>query len=624
MSFDNSRNTSFPRSMNSTDSPHKFHIPVMGTSYTIDTPIRIAHFGVNSVVSLIDHRLIEMMREVHSETRGLKFEPIDEREDDAKARRITAYLNLIKDIVHENTETLRNESFDPSSSLSKWFELLPETSELKAKYRRMRELGDAAPAELCNELRAAVRSGAIDVNIMTKVDSVTYDAHGVPLPVEYNDAHASLRGFANSRVNSSLVLSAGLNPRLYSYIAHFDDFFFNEQGVLNKKIILKVSDYRSALIQGKFLAKKGLWISEFRVESGLNCGGHAFATDGYLLGPIMQEFHDKRYELREELFSVMSAALTTMGKPVPTELPSQRLTVQGGVGTTQEQQFLIDQYGVDSVGWGTPFLLCPEAVCIDDDTIEMLCAAKENDLYLSGISPLGVPFNSVRGNTAQKEVEMRVLAGKPGAACIKKHLVSNQEYGNKPMCTASIRYQRTKLDELKSGELPIDDREMKIETLQEKTCLCVGLANAAYTVFKRDLYKNAHGIAVCPGPNMAYYNRKVTFREMVDHIYGRINIIERSDRPHMFVKELGLYIEYLKKTIRNLGEEPSAQAIKGAEAFRQHLEEGIEYYRQLFHSSDLCRSFFGSDACSAIAAKFEEGLHQLRELSISAQQAQLV
>ena len=44
-----------------------------------------------------------------------------------------------------------------------------------------------------------------------------------------------------------------------------------------------MSDFRSALIQGKFLAKKGLEVAEFRIESGLNCGGHAFATDGHLM-----------------------------------------------------------------------------------------------------------------------------------------------------------------------------------------------------------------------------------------------------------------------------------------------------------------------------------------------------
>jgi len=66
---------------------------------------------------------------------------------------------------------------------------------------------------------------------------------------------------------------------------------------LKKKIILKVSDFRSAIIQGNFFAKKGLWVSEYRIESGLNCGGHAFATDGFLLGPILEEFKQKRNNL---------------------------------------------------------------------------------------------------------------------------------------------------------------------------------------------------------------------------------------------------------------------------------------------------------------------------------------
>ena len=51
------------------------------------------------------------------------------------------------------------------------------------------------------------------------------------------------------------------------------------------------------MIQGNFLAKKGLWVSEYRIESGLNCGGHAFATDGFLLGPILEEFHQKKEQL---------------------------------------------------------------------------------------------------------------------------------------------------------------------------------------------------------------------------------------------------------------------------------------------------------------------------------------
>ena len=128
---------------------------------------------------------------------------------------------------------------------------------------------------------------------MTKLDKDNFK-NKEKLPVEYNDAHAALRGYANSKLESSIVLSAGMNPRLYSYFEQFDDFFPDMKGKYQKKVILKVSDYRSAMIQGKFLAKKGIWVSEYRIESGLNCGGHAFANDGNLMGPILEEFKNNR------------------------------------------------------------------------------------------------------------------------------------------------------------------------------------------------------------------------------------------------------------------------------------------------------------------------------------------
>ena len=42
--------------------PHQFHIPVMGTGFTIDTPVKVARFGINSVVSLGDDDMIERVR----------------------------------------------------------------------------------------------------------------------------------------------------------------------------------------------------------------------------------------------------------------------------------------------------------------------------------------------------------------------------------------------------------------------------------------------------------------------------------------------------------------------------------------------------------------------------------
>src|SRR5690606_35514426 len=98
---------------------------------------------------------------------------------------------------------------------------------------------------------------------------------------------------------------------------------------------------RSALIQGKFLAKKGIWVSEFRIESGLNCGGHAFATEGLLLGPILEEFKAKRNELLEELFLLCNQGLQAKGKPTFNEKPPMKITAQGGLGTYEENRFLL-------------------------------------------------------------------------------------------------------------------------------------------------------------------------------------------------------------------------------------------------------------------------------------------
>ena len=75
------------------------------------------------------------------------------------------------------------------------------------------------------------------------------------------------------------------------------------------------------------------------------------------------------------------------------------VTAQGGVGTSNEHNFLLDNYKVDMVGWGTPFLLVPEAVNIDSGSFKILSEATDQELYLSDTSPIGVPFNSVKGNT---------------------------------------------------------------------------------------------------------------------------------------------------------------------------------------------------------------------------------
>ncbi|HLF32637.1 MAG TPA: hypothetical protein VI583_00275, partial [Cyclobacteriaceae bacterium] len=358
--------------MHSNNTTHTFHIPVMGTGYTIDTPVKVAHYGIDSVISIVDHMLIDRFREFHSLKFKGSYNVIPDDDPDYRAMVITSYLNLVNEIVADKFERLKNSPFEPGSEITRYFELLPEYSTLKQDYYRMLDLNGPDLKSEQDSLRMLIKPGAVDVNIMTKIDKVNYSTNNEPLPVEYNDAHASLRGFAKSNLHSSVVLSAGMNPRLYSYMASFDDFYPDESGFQKKKIILKVSDYRSAMIQGKFLAKKGLWISEYRIESGLNCGGHAFATDGFLLGPILGEFKVNREQLLRSLFDIYSAALKSINRHVPTAVPVTRITVQGGVGTSTEHEFLREFYEVDSVGWGSPFLLVPEVTNVDKDTLKLL------------------------------------------------------------------------------------------------------------------------------------------------------------------------------------------------------------------------------------------------------------
>lgn len=555
----------------------------MGIGYTIDTPVKVAHFGISSVISLGDDGLIERMRAFYCKQLSLPYTEIDNDTEDYRAKRITAYLNLIDQIVQQNFNALKKESFTPESNLTKYFEILPDSSPLRKDYLEMLKETDASKkAALQEELKNDMEAGSIDVNIMTKLDKDNYTKKGEKMPIEYNDAHAAARGFAHSTLNSGLVLSAGLSPRLYSYLSKFDCFFPDENGNLDKKIILKVSDYRSSLIQGKFLAKKGLWVSEYRVESGLNCGGHAFATNGFLMGPILDEFKNNREALIKEVHTILNDSLKQQERPTTKQPLKLLVTAQGGVGTAKEHNFLLTKYDLDSIGWGTPFLLVPEAVNVDKDTFEKLSTATEDDLYLSDISPIGVPFNSLRGNTKDIEKEEKIAAGKPGSACPSQYLkLYNTEFTDRPICVASRQYQKLKIEELNKKNLPEAQYQKAYDKITVKSCICAGLVMTPY--IEHDMLKSSDGkgISVCPGPNMAYFSKKSTIAEMVSHIYGRINLLNDTYRPNLFVKELSMYVDYLKREINESIDAINEKKQKYFEEFKDNLISGIEYYKEI-------------------------------------------
>ena len=566
---------------------HTFHIPVMGLAYTIDSPIKVAKYGISSVVSITDDELIEKMRAFYSQKFSLPYLEITSKSHDCRAERIKSYLNLVDGIVKYKFENFKIELSENKVSLENFIRMLPNKSDLKNGLQKLIDEGNAAKETIKKYLSEAMSPGEIDVNIMTKVDKDNFIKHE-QLPIEFNDAHAALRGFAKSDLSSSVVLSAGMNPRLYSYFENFSAFFPDINLELKKKIILKVSDFRSALIQGNFLAKKGLWVSEYRIESGLNCGGHAFATDGLLLGPILEEFKSKKNQLIQSAHELLTKALELKNKPIPTEPLSLKITAQGGVGTSEEHLFLLDHYEMDSIGWGSPFLLVPEATSVDIETRNLLANAKEDDFYLSAISPLGIPFNTVKGTSNEKWKQKRIHENKAGSSCPKRLLALSKEYENEGLCMASKKYQDIKLTELEStkNDMSIVEFKKQKETITEKTCLCVGLANSAYMENDIEIKGQQQGIVICPGPNLAYFDKVVSLTEMVQHIYGNANLISHKNRPNMFVKELKMYVDYLKNELANCSETITSAQIKKWQTFKNNVSVGIDYYENLFLNSN--------------------------------------
>lgn len=554
---------------------HTFHIPVMGTGFTIDTPLRVAKFGISSVISLVDDVLIEQMRKFHSEKSNEPYEAVTDKDKNPRACRITRYLNLLGKLVQRQIENLKSSPFSPGSDIIRYFELLPDIAPRRL-YQKMLSISDSIEKKKIQEhLRSLIEPGSIDVNIMTKLDKEKYIGHQKQAP-EYADAMSAVRGFAESNLHSSIVFSAGMNQRLYTYLTRFQDFFPDSNGELKKKVVLKVSDFRSAEVQGKFLAKRGIWVSEYRIESGLNCGGHAFPAAGYLLGPILEQFKDRKHELIERLFPIYQKALTAADRVVLDNPPPVKLTVQGGICSHAENELMLEYYNMDATGWGSPFLLVPEAVNVDESHLAKLIAAEEKDVYLSDSSPLNVPFWNLRNCDSENARRRRIHDGAPGSPCPKGFGVTNTEFTDVPICLASRAYQKRKLKNLNEDAYTQEQLPVVLAHVLSKSCICHDLGGGVK--IKNDIELNATP-ALCCGPNVVHFSKVATLEEMTGHIYGRGNLITNPDRQHMFIQELVIYIDFLRKEIEMFSLKLSFRKQKYLDEFKQNLVDGIEYYR---------------------------------------------
>lgn len=569
--------------METTASGHTFHVPVMGTGFTIDSPLRIGKFGISTVVSLVDDNLIEKVRREYAKKWDMPYERIRSKSGLDRARRITAYFNLIADILERQIATIRALPFEPGNDKAKYFELLPHGSPLKQDYEAHFAIRDSGEREASmRRLNDAILPGRVGCNIMTKADAAREFGNAPKVEGDLTDAKSALKGFAEAKGEGDVILSAGVNPTLFGFIENFPAFYADENGKSQKRIILKVSDLRSSLIQGKLLAKKGLRIAEFRVESGLNCGGHVFATEGLLMGPILEAFKAERARF-DSVFEPLIAAYyshrPTLHYAPRTPENRIRITAQGGIGTAGEAIRLMEDFGLDSTGWASPFLLVPEATALDAETRKKLAQATSNDFVVSNASPLGVPFNNLRTSSSEEWSEARIEAGTPGSPCPNGYIRLNSEFEGPALCVGSSEYMAKKLDAMGHTTPPTrETASPEVQAMYDKRCICCHLGNGALI----DLGVALPGmpVAVCPGPNLVHFDRSYSLVEMVDHIYGRRPSLVSADRPHMFAKELVLYVDHLAKMIdtQDVGHPKVAHSLK---TFIANLKDAFGYYLKL-------------------------------------------
>ena len=148
------------------------------------------------------------------------------------------------------------------------------------------------------------------------------------------------------------------------------------------------------------------------------------------------------------------------------------------------------------------------------------------------------------------------------------------------------------------------EKQKLIDSVLVKTCLCEHLGNGAL-ITHGVVRRSESPQAICPGPNIAWFDRIYSLQEMVDHIYGRGSSLVPENRPHMFSKEMVMYVDYLERLISKSGN--TEREVSALREFRDNLERGM----------DLCLRIASDDAfpgenISTITPTVEEQRKRLR------------
>ena len=120
----------------------------------------------------------------------------------------------------------------------------------------------------------------------------------------------------------------------------------------------------------------------------------------------------------------------------------------------------------------------------------------------------------------------------------------------------------------------IEDRELKFSAM--KTCLCDHLGNGALINLGIKKEEKAPQ-AVCPGQNINWFNREYSLMEMMEHFYNKRKSLISIERPHMFAKEIQMYVDYFDKLLKE--SELNERVSKTLKDFYKNLQSGMEYCR---------------------------------------------
>ena len=137
------------------------------------------------------------------------------------------------------------------------------------------------------------------------------------------------------------------------------------------------------------------------------------------------------------------------------------------------------------------------------------------------------------------------------------------------------------MKQLEEQGLAAAEYQKAFDAITEKVCLCTGLGTSALQNFDIKPSHHQHAVAICPGPNLAYFSGTFSLKEMVDHIYGRTNLLNQRNRPNLFIKELSLYVDYLKKEVEKSVESMTTKQERYLKTFRDNLLAGVAYYQNL-------------------------------------------